>query len=195
MDILSLPSFIELGGKKYKIDADFRNCISIMQMFEDTEIYENEKPIIMVKLLFFEEIPNKVFYEAIEKSMMFLDIQTSKEQLEENNNFTVDNIGRLYSWSQDIKYIIPAVDRVLGFSSRRQQFLHWWEFIGSFMEIGECTFTTLIHQRKLKKTGKQTKDDKEWWNNNRNIAELKIDKKQLNIDEQHALEKFNKLLN
>lgn len=83
---------------------------------------------------------------------------------------------------------------MLGFSSRRSEHLHWWEFIGAFMKIGECTFTTLIHQRKLKKTGKQTKSDKEWWAENKGIAELKIEK-QLTAEEQDALNIFNSLLN
>lgn len=63
--------------------------------------------------------------------------------------------------------------------------------MSGFYEIGECVFSTLIHQRKQKKTGKQTKADREWWAENKDIAELKVE---LTKDEQEVLNAFNALL-
>ena len=63
--------------------------------------------------------------------------------------------------------------------------------MSAFFETGECVFNTIVHQRKLKKTGKQSKADKEWWAENRDIAELKVE---LTSDEQEILDAFNALL-
>ena len=63
--------------------------------------------------------------------------------------------------------------------------------MSAFFESGECVFNTIVHQRKLKKTGKQTKADREWWAENKDIAELKIE---LTADEQEVLDTFNALL-
>ena len=63
--------------------------------------------------------------------------------------------------------------------------------MSAFFETGECVFNTIVHQRKLKKTGKQSKADKEWWVENRDIAELKVE---LTGDEQEILDAFNALL-
>ena len=62
------------------------------------------------------------------------------------------------------------------------------------MESGECTFGTIVHQRKLKKQGKQTKADKQWWVENRDIAELRAEK-QLSPAERAAVAEFYRLLN
>ena len=59
------------------------------------------------------------------------------------------------------------------------------------MESGECVFNTIVHQRKLKRTGKQTKADKEWWAENKDIAELKVE---FTDDEKAILDEFNALL-
>ena len=32
--------------------------------------------------------------------------------------------------------IAPAIDAVLGYSCRRCDYLHWWEFIGAYSSIG-----------------------------------------------------------
>ncbi len=190
MSVLYLPEKLEVGNEKYKINSDFRPCISILEIFERNDLSEHEKVQVMVGILYEDEIPDIDFLEAAEKAVWFLNCGADNSSSSGNG---VD-YGRIYSWDQDARFIIPAVDRVLGFSSRRSEHLHWWEFIGAFMEIGECTFTTLIHQRKLKKTGKQTKSDKEWWAENKGIAELKIEK-QLTAEEQDALNIFNSLLN
>ena len=72
-------------------------------------------------------------------------------------------------------------------------FLHWWDFLSCFMEMGECVFTTIVHQRKVKKTGKQTKVDKEWWADNKDIAELKVEK-MLTPGEMSEVAEFYRLL-
>lgn len=189
MNILYLPYELEISGENYKINSDFRLCVSILEIFESNKYSDYEKMQIMVGALYEDQIPAEHFLEASEKAIWFLNCGA--------DNYTSSgkgtDYGRLYSWEQDIRYIIPAVDRVLGYSSRRIEHLHFWEFIGAFMEIGECTFTTLIHQRKLKKTGKQTKVDKEWWAENKEIAELKLESI-LTSEEQEALDRFNSLL-
>lgn len=92
-----------------------------------------------------------------------------------------------------MQYIITAANTLLGFSCRSTKYLHWWEFIASLMECKDCTFSTLIHQRKLKKTGKQEKYDKEWWAENKDIAELRTELI-LTAEEKAAVDRFNELM-
>ncbi|MFV0517252.1 MAG: Gp15 family bacteriophage protein [Aminipila sp.] len=187
MDIITLAESLEVCGKTYKINSDFRPCLGIMQTFENNDITEAEKLIVLVGILFKEEIPAEHFGEAVDKALCFLD-----GGQEESNTHGRD-YGRLYSWKQDIKYILSAVDLTLNISSRSQTYMHWWIFLSALMECKECTFSTLIHQRKLKKIGKQEKYDKEWWAENREIAELKLEIV-LTQEEMAAVDKFNKLM-
>lgn len=191
MDILYLPSSLEVHGKEYAINADFRPCISIMQIFERADLTDSEKIQVMVGILFTEDIPLQLMEEAARKAVWFLNCG---EEIDEEETKKADPYGRLFSWKQDLKYILSAVDRVAGGSVRSREFFHWWDFVSCFMESGECIFGTVVHQRKLRKQGKQTKADKQWWMENREIAELRAEK-QLSPAERAAVAEFYKLLN
>lgn len=186
MDILKLPTSIELKGREFAINADFRPCVNIMRMFERTDLTDSEKIEVMVEVLYKDEIPRILYEEAARKAVWFLNLGEEEVKTKSRNN-----VGRLFSWEQDLKYIISAVDKSAGFSIRSREFYHFWEFMSAFFESGECVFNTLVHQRKLKKTGKQSKFDKEWWAENKDIAELKT---ALTQEEQEILDKFNELL-
>lgn len=188
MDILFLPSSLCLRGREYAINADFRPCISIMQIFERADLTDEEKIMCMVGILYKEEIPPELLEEAATQATWFLNGG------EEESAGGGRNYGRLFSWEQDLRFIIAAVDRVCGGSVRAKEFMHWWDFMSAFMEVGECVFSTLVHQRKVKKTGKQTKADKDWWAENKEIAELRIEK-QLTPSEKAAAAEFYRLLN
>ena len=186
MDILTLPSSLSLQGQEYAINADWRPCVNIMRMFERTDLSDMEKVLCMVGILYEDEIPDSLMTEAAEQAVWFLNLGEAADGKKSTLSF-----GRLFSWEQDLKFIISAVDKSAGFSIRSREFYHFWEFMSAFFETGECVFNTIVHQRKLKKTGKQSKADKEWWAENRDIAELKVE---LTIDEQEILDAFNALL-
>ena len=186
MDILKLPSSLSLQGQEYAINADWRPCVNIMRMFERTDLTDTEKILCMVGILYKEEIPDSLVTEAAEQAVWFLNLGEATD-----GKKSTLSLGRLFSWEQDLKFIISAVDKSAGFSIRSREFYHFWEFVSAFFETGECVFNTIVHQRKLKKTGKQSKADKEWWAENRDIAELKVE---LTSDEQEILDAFNALL-
>lgn len=186
MDILKLPTSFLLQGREYAINADFRPCVNIMRMFERTDLTDSEKIECMVEIFYKETIPYRLVPEAAQKAVWFLNL--GDESIDKKQGFP---LGRLFSWEQDLKFIISAVDKSAGFSIRSREFYHFWEFMSAFFESGECVFSTIVHQRKLKRTGKQTKADKEWWAENKDIAELKIE---LTADEQEVLDAFNALL-
>lgn len=186
MDILKLPSSLSLQGQEYAINADWRPCVNIMRMFERTDLSDTEKVLCMVGILYRDEIPDRLMTEAAEQAVWFLNLGEAAD-----GKKSALSLGRLFSWEQDLKFIISAVDKSAGFSIRSREFYHFWEFVSAFFETGECVFNTIVHQRKLKKTGKQSKADKEWWAENRDIAELKVE---LTSDEQEILDAFNALL-
>lgn len=186
MDILKLPTSFLLQGREYAINADFRPCVNIMRMFERTDLTDSEKIECMVEIFYKDTIPYRLVPEAAQKAVWFLNL--GDESIDKKQGLP---LGRLFSWEQDLKFIISAVDKSAGFSIRSREFYHFWEFMSAFFESGECVFNTIVHQRKLKRTGKQTKADKEWWVENKDIAELKIE---LTADEQEVLDAFNALL-
>lgn len=185
MNILKLPTSLMVQGCEYAINADFRPCVNIMRMFERNDLSDREKIQCMVGILYVDEIPMQLMNEAAQQAVWFLNLG------DEETSGSSKTPMRLFSWEQDLKFIISAVDKSAGFSTRSKEFYHFWEFMSAFMESGECVFNTIVHQRKLKRTGKQTKADKEWWAENKDIAELKVE---FTDDEKAILDEFNALL-
>lgn len=62
---------------------------------------------------------------------------------------------RLVDWGQDAPIIAPAVDKVLGYSCRRCNYLHWWEFLGAFYGIGDGLFAQVVNIRSKQAKGKK----------------------------------------
>lgn len=184
--MLTLPNSIKLGEKEYSIRSDYRAGIRLMQMFENPELTDSEKLFIAMKVIFKDAvIPGVYLQEALEKTVWFLNGG------ELNQTSSAGSQRRLYSWNQDLRFIIAAVDKTVGFSVRGKDFFHWWNFLSAFSEVGESSFSTIVSQRLLKQKGKQTESDIEWWAENADIAELKV---QRSRDEQDAVDRFNKLL-
>lgn len=179
----TLPTSITIKGREYAIRHDFRFCLDIILMFEDVDLTDAEKVQGMIEILFEEDPP--MCEETILEAVKFLDMGME-------SGTGIGASDRMFSWTQDSNYIFSAIDKVLGFSSRRCEYLHWWEFMGAFMEIGECTFSTIIYMRKQKKKGKLTKEEKEYWAENRKMFELQqlyTEAEQAQIDRFLALAK------
>ena len=68
---------------------------------------------------------------------------------------TKDPGPQLISWQQDAQEIVADVNKVAGQEIRSLPFLHWWTFLGGYMEIGECTFSTIVSIRSKKAKGKK----------------------------------------
>ena len=65
--------------------------------------------------------------------------------------------------------------------------MHWWTFLGSFGEIGEGLFSTVIHIRQKKARGKSLdKWEKEFYSRNKEIIKLVTPEEQAEIDETEA---------
>ena len=62
------------------------------------------------------------------------------------------------AWEQDAALIAPAVDKVLGYSCRRCDYLHWWEFLGAFYGIGDGVFAQVVSIRSKRAKGKKLND-------------------------------------
>ena len=75
---------------------------------------------------------------------------------------------------QDFPMIIAPINRVAGRDVRALPYMHWWTFIGYYMEIGDCTFSTILDiRRKLRKHKKLEKWEREYYDENRELIDFK----------------------
>ena len=92
---------------------------------------------------------------------------------------------KLMDWDQDFAIIIPAINRVAGTEVRDLPTLHWWTFLGYYQEIGgDCTFAQVVSIRDKLRRGKLEKVEREYYERNRHLVDLK---QKLTADEKDFL--------
>lgn len=164
---------LELGGTGYPINADFRNVLEILAVYDDPNYENDEKQLIAIGLLYGDDerdgldiVPEALWPEAAKKAMEFIDCGQSEK--------VGKNKPRLMDWEQDAGIIIPAVNGVLGKEIRGEEFLHWWTFLGAYMEIKECLFSNVVAIRSKQAKGKKLEDyEKEFYNENKELINLR----------------------
>lgn len=158
-----LPESLLIEGIEHPIYTDYRDCIPILQAYGAPELSNEEKIIATLKIYY--EFPDN-WREAYEQAVWFLDCgnqyKNSKPQ------------KKLIDWEQDEQYIFAAINKNTGYSIREIEYMHWWDFYGHFMEVGECVYTHILSLRSKKSKGKKlSKDEQEFYNNNRDIIDLR----------------------
>lgn len=189
----SLPTSLDIGGKEYKIRSDYRAVLDILTAMNDPEIFEPgmsekekniERVMTMLQILYedFESIPSNQWNEATKKAKEFIDCGMSDDGKPK---------PRLMDWEQDAPLIIPAVNKVCHQDIRSLKYMHWWTFISLYMEIGDCMLSTVISIRKKRKKGqKLEKWEKEFYQNNKSIVDLKVKCEERSDEEKEALRKL-----
>ncbi|MDE6519675.1 MAG: bacteriophage Gp15 family protein [Ruminococcus sp.] len=181
-----LPESLEIGGKSYRINADFRVILNIFQAFDDPELTEREKCFVCMKNLFadFESIPEKDLQTAINQAYWFV----GGGNMPEKNDVQK---AKIIDWEQDESLYFPAINKVAGFETRAVKFLHWWTFLGYFNEMSDGLFSQILHIRNKKSRGKKLeKWENEFLCNNRNLVKIR---KKYTKEELEKQERINAL--
>lgn len=167
MNVLTdkFPTKIKVNNKILNINSDFRNCIKIIEAFEDEELMDEEKILILIKRLYLDEIDSIDLEEAYKKGIKFLDL--GEETKDEHTT------KRIYAFGKDSNYIYTGIRQAHNIDLNSIEYLHWWNFVYLFLDIGqECMFNQIIYYRKRKNEGKLTKEEKKIYLSMRKLLDL-----------------------
>lgn len=185
----TLPKNLNVNGVERAIQTDFRVALLIFQAVNDIELSQCEKSKVILECLYedFEGIPFEDYEEAYERAIWFLDggplYKGSTKNKQEKK--TMD-------WEQDEQILFSAINKIAGYETRAQEYIHWWTFLGFFFEIEEGLFTNVLSIRIKKNKGKKLEQyEKEFYQNNKELIDLKTKYTQ---DEQSEIDYFNNLL-
>ena len=195
MNAWELPTSLCVNGVVYPMHTDFRVILNLLTDLNDPDLFEpradeREKSYvtayIILRALFgknFEKLPRSDWQEAVEKAVEFIDMGIKEDKRRKPH--TMD-------WKQDASIIIPAVNRVQGCEIRSLPYLHWWTFLGAYLEIGgDCLFSQIINIRTKKSKGKKLeKWEKEFYAENKNLVDLKKRYSEEELEYQKYLEKI-----
>ena len=169
-----LPTEIQIGEQIYHITkkCDYRVVLDVIIALNDEDMTTEEK-VICSLLLFYEELTRENIrvcphLEELQKEM-FRIINGGEEEEQ-----TQENKPKLMDWEHDFKNIVPPVSRILGYDVRTpDRYCHFWTFLGAYMEIGECTFSTIVSIRSKRAKGKKLdKWEEEYIREHRKMVEL-----------------------
>lgn len=180
-----LPSSLTVAGIDYRIRTDFRDILKVVVAFSDPELENAEKVYVCLYIIYeeFESIPQSDYEEAYKAAIKFIDCGVEAGS---------DKSPRTMDWEQDERIMFPAINRVAGFEVRSAEYLHWWTFMGYFMEIHEGVFSQVLSLRHKKAKGKKLeKWEQEFWRSNKDICVLRT---KLTPEEQAAKDRLNALL-
>ena len=173
----SLPISVKIDGKEYAIrnKCDYRVVLDVISALNDEELEMEYR----VECALFQFYGNDEL-DTVEKVLTSLnDIQIAivemmkiinlgKEETEEENK------PKIMDWEHDFQQLAPPISRVLGYSVRDEKnYTHWYDFIGAYMEIGECTFSNIISIRSKKQKGKKLETwEQEFYRENKKLVDL-----------------------
>lgn len=162
-----LPKTVNVNGTEYKIRSDFRAVLDICTALKDPDVEEEDRALIALKIFYpdFSNMPSEDYQEAVRQCWIFMNM--GKEETHQAS-------PGLYSWEQDFDLIIAAVNKYFGRDVRSDKYMHLWTFISAFSEIGDCVFAQVMNIRNKMRSGKKLeKYEREWYERNRDIVDLK----------------------
>ena len=167
MNAYELPTSLCIGGASYDIRTDFRVVLDVLMAVNDPELDDEAKAIVMLQIMFVdvEQIPPEHLGEACQKVCEFIDCGQKEDGAPK---------PRLIDWQQDASMIVPAVNSVAHTEIRALPYLHWWTFLGYFMQIGEGLMSSVISIRQKKaKHAKLEKWEEDFYKENKALVDLK----------------------
>lgn len=182
-----LPKSLCVAGESYTIRTDYRDILTIISAYNDPDLEAGEKMFVCLYVLYrdFEKIPEADYEEAYKQAVWFIDCGEDPKEGQRH--------PRCMDWEQDEKLLFPAINSVAGREVRAAKYIHWWTFMGYFMEIHEGVFSQVLSLRqKRAKHKKLEKWEQEFWSANKDICVLR---QRLSKEEKEERDRINALLN
>lgn len=158
-----LPTELDVGGQRFAVRSDFRAVLDALAALNDTSLPEQARCLAFLQIFYpdWQHLPD--LGEALRQAMVFVNLGQPVPEHQPHR-------PELVHWDTDVQLIAPAVDKVLGYSCRRCAYLHWWDFIGAFQNIGEGLFAQVVNIRNKRARGKKLdKAEKEFARENADL--------------------------
>ena len=190
MNVWNFPTSLNIGGVEYEIRTDYRVILDLLMALNDPELSDSDNKMsaymqsrVILEIMFpdCDNIPQEHIQEALDKVAEFIDMGIGDDSKKPK---TMD-------WEQDAPIIIPAINKVLNKEIRSEKYMHWWTFLGAYMEIGEGLFSNIIHIRQKKAKGKKLeKWEQEFYKENKSLIDFQHKEKRSNEEKEMLRDYF-----
>lgn len=170
--IYDLPTSVEVNGKTYQIESDYRAVLDILAALSDNSLTAIEHTVAVLVIFYpdFDAMPTQDYEEALRQCYRFIGHEREEKDQKKQPTTT------LMSWGQDFDLIVAPINRIAGCEIRTLEYLHWYSFLSYYQEIGDCLFAHVVSIRDKKARGKTLdKQEREFYRRNRDIIDIKTD--------------------
>ena len=159
-----IPKKILVGEQSYIIRAggDYRMILDCFSILDDIELTLEER-ILTCLIVFYEKFNNlddiltdNNIQELVKQMFWFFNCGEEEQEQQRSSR-------KLMDWKQDSQLICSAINKVANMEVRNVEYMHWWTFMGYYMAIGECPYSTILSIRDKIISGKKLeKHEKEF---------------------------------
>lgn len=187
------PEEIEVDGKLYKINTDFRTsiCFEILmqkkELTQEQQAFANELCILDEEMdrttaellarykdgleLYYPEIPENI-NEAINAMLWFY--ECGKENIDRKKSKKSGSGKKIYDYDYDADYIYAAFFEQYHIDLAEQG-LHWWKFSALFSALSEDSMISKIITYRVIDTKGMGKEQKAFYNRMKRLYQLPKD--------------------
>ena len=161
----SLPDSVTVSDCEYPVRTDFRVILEIFVMLDDPDLSDADKTEALLRIFYVNRPPEAEL--ALQAFTDFVDPRHGSQGKKPS--------GRLIDWQQDFDLMVAPINHILGFECRAVDYLHWRTFLSAYLEIPpESVFARVLRIREKLRTGKKLeKNERSWYNKNRELVHLK----------------------
>ena len=150
-----IPKQILIDKQSYVIRAggDYRMILDCFSILDDVEL-TTEEQILTCLIVFYEKfnslddiLADENLQELVKQMFLFFNCGEPDPGNQQNR--------KLMDWEQDSQLICAAVNKVANTEIRSVDYMHWWTFMGYYLSIGECLYSTIISIRDKIVSGKK----------------------------------------
>ena len=163
--MFNLSDTVPVSGAEYSVRTDFRVILEIFVMLDDPDLTDADKTEALFRMFYVERPPDAE--AALQAFTDFVDPRHGNQGKKPS--------GRLIDWSQDFDLMVAPINHILGFECRAVDYLHWRTFLSAYLEIPpDSVFARVLRIREKLRTGKKLeKNERSWYNKNRELVHLK----------------------
>ncbi len=163
--MFNLSDTVPVFGTEYPVRTDFRVILEIFVMLDDPDLNDADKTEALLQMFYVERPPDAE--AALQAFTDFVDPRHGSQGKKSSR--------RLIDWQQDFDLMVAPINHILGFECRAAEYLHWRTFLSAYLEIPpESVFARVLRIREKLRTGKKLeKNERTWYNKNRELVHLK----------------------
>lgn len=137
---MTYPQYVEIDGKRYKINSDFRVAIQCNEIAMDDSIRDFERALAIIYKLYGEEGLNDFqnHEKLLDYAKKFLCCGEEKKETKEKPDM---------DYIEDEKYIKSSFKFDYNYDPYDKEYLHWYEFYNDLNNLSNNEFNCCILSR------------------------------------------------